>query len=52
MPSASSTTRGVLGHMRAAYVFASPSTREGFGITNVEAIVDSVTVMSSKHIQR
>jgi len=37
--------RDVLAHMRAADVFVSPSTREGFGITFVEAMAaDCVTV--------
>ncbi|WP_266081656.1 glycosyltransferase family 4 protein [Haladaptatus caseinilyticus] len=39
----------VLGHMRAADVFASPSTREGFGITYVEAMASDCTVIGADH---
>jgi glycosyltransferase involved in cell wall biosynthesis len=39
----------VLGHMRAARVFASPSTREGFGITFAEAMAADCTVIAAKH---
>lgn len=39
----------VLGHMRAADVFASPSTREGFGITFVEAMAADCTVIAADH---
>jgi glycosyltransferase involved in cell wall biosynthesis len=39
----------VLGHMRAADVFASPSTREGFGITFVEAMAADCTVIAANH---
>lgn len=39
----------VLGHMRAAEVFASPSTREGFGITFVEAMAADCTVVAAAH---
>lgn len=39
----------VLGHMRAATVFASPSTREGFGITFVEAMAAGCTVVAADH---
>jgi len=39
----------VLGHMRAADVFASPSTREGFGITFVEAMAADCTVVAAAH---
>lgn len=39
----------VLGHMRAANVFASPSTREGFGITFVEAMAADCTVIAVEH---
>jgi glycosyltransferase involved in cell wall biosynthesis len=39
----------VLGHMRAARVFASPSTREGFGITYAEAMAADCTVVAAKH---
>lgn len=37
----------VLGHMRAADVFASPSTREGFGITFIEAMAADCTVIAA-----
>jgi len=40
----------VLGHMRAADVFASPSTREGFGITFVEAMAADCTVIAADHL--
>ncbi|EMA43499.1 glycosyltransferase [Halococcus morrhuae DSM 1307] len=39
----------VLGHMRAARVFASPSTREGFGITCAEAMAADCTVIAAEH---
>ena len=39
----------VLGHMRAADIFASPSTREGFGITYVEAMAADCTVIGADH---
>jgi glycosyltransferase involved in cell wall biosynthesis len=39
----------VLGHMRAADVFASPSTREGFGITYAEAMAADCTVIGADH---
>ncbi|MBV0903303.1 glycosyltransferase family 4 protein [Haloarcula salina] len=39
----------VLGHMRAASVFASPSTREGFGITFAEAMAADCTVIAAEH---
>ncbi len=39
----------VLGHMRAARVFASPSTREGFGITCAEAMAADCTVIAADH---
>jgi glycosyltransferase involved in cell wall biosynthesis len=39
----------VLGHMRAARVFASPSTREGFGITYAEAMAADCTVIAANH---
>ena len=39
----------VLGHMRAADVFASPSTREGFGITYAEAMAAGCTVIGADH---
>jgi glycosyltransferase involved in cell wall biosynthesis len=39
----------VLGHMRAAAVFASPSTREGFGITYAEAMAAGCTVIGANH---
>ncbi|QIB75512.1 glycosyltransferase family 4 protein [Halogeometricum borinquense] len=39
----------VLGHMRAADVFASPSTREGFGITYAEAMAADCTVIGATH---
>ncbi|WP_121820728.1 glycosyltransferase family 4 protein [Halostella salina] len=39
----------VLGHMRAAGVFTSPSTREGFGITFVEAMAADCTVIAADH---
>ncbi|HET7323741.1 MAG TPA: glycosyltransferase family 4 protein [Halococcus sp.] len=39
----------VLGHMRAARVFASPSTREGFGITYAEAMAADCTVIAADH---
>jgi glycosyltransferase involved in cell wall biosynthesis len=39
----------VLGYMRAADVFASPSTREGFGITFVEAMAADCTVIAANH---
>ena len=39
----------VLGHMRGADVFASPSTREGFGITFVEAMAADCTVIAADH---
>ncbi|MDQ2072340.1 glycosyltransferase family 4 protein [Haloarcula sp. H-GB4] len=39
----------VLGHMRAADIFASPSTREGFGITFVEAMAADCTVIAASH---
>ncbi|MFC7202655.1 glycosyltransferase family 4 protein [Haloferax namakaokahaiae] len=39
----------VLGHMRAADIFASPSTREGFGITYAEAMAADCTVIGAVH---
>lgn len=39
----------VLAQMRAARVFASPSTREGFGITLVEAMAAGCTVVAADH---
>lgn len=39
----------VLGHMRAADIFASPSTREGFGITFAEAMAADCTVIAANH---
>jgi glycosyltransferase involved in cell wall biosynthesis len=39
----------VLGHMRAAEVFASPSAREGFGITYLEAMAADCTVIAARH---
>lgn len=39
----------VLGHMRAADIFVSPSTREGFGITFVEAMASDCTVIAADH---
>ena len=39
----------VLGHLRAARVFASPSTREGFGITYAEAMAAGCTVIGANH---
>ncbi|WP_222912786.1 glycosyltransferase family 4 protein [Natrinema sp. SYSU A 869] len=39
----------VLAHMRAADVFASPSTREGFGITFAEAMAADCTVIAAEH---
>lgn len=39
----------VLSHMRAAQVFASPSTREGFGITYAEAMAADCTVIGVNH---
>jgi len=39
----------VLGHMRAADVFASPSTREGFGITYAEAMAADCIVIGADH---
>jgi len=39
----------VLGQMRAADIFASPSTREGFGITYVEAMAADCTVIAADH---
>ena len=39
----------VLSHMCAADVFASPSTREGFGITFVEAMAADCTVIAADH---
>lgn len=39
----------VLGHMRAADIFASPSTREGFGITFAEAMAAGCTVVAAEH---
>ncbi|WP_122088225.1 glycosyltransferase family 4 protein [Halalkalicoccus subterraneus] len=39
----------VLGQMRAAKVFASPSTREGFGITFAEAMAADCTVIAADH---
>ena len=39
----------VLAHMRAASVFASPSTREGFGIALVEAMAAGCTVVGVDH---
>lgn len=39
----------VLAHMRAARVFVSPSTREGFGLTYVEAMAAGCTVIGVDH---
>jgi glycosyltransferase involved in cell wall biosynthesis len=39
----------VLGQMKAASVFASPSTREGFGITYLEAMAAGCTVVGADH---
>lgn len=39
----------VLAQMRTASVFASPSTREGFGITTVEAMAAGCTVVAADH---
>jgi len=39
----------VRGHMRAADVFASPSTREGFGLTVAEAMAADWTVIAVTH---
>lgn len=39
----------VLGHMRAANVFCSPSTREGFGLTFAEAMAANCTVIAADH---
>ena len=39
----------VLAYMRAADVFASPSTREGFGITYLEALAADCTVIAADH---
>ena len=39
----------VLAHMRAADVFASPSTREGFGLTYAEAMAADCTVIAADH---
>lgn len=39
----------VLGQMRAASVFASPSTREGFGLTYVEAMAADCAVIGADH---
>jgi len=39
----------VLGHMRATDIFASPSTREGFGLTFAEAMAADCTVIAADH---
>jgi glycosyltransferase involved in cell wall biosynthesis len=39
----------VLGHMRAAEMFVSPSTREGFGLTFAEAMAADCTVIAADH---
>jgi glycosyltransferase involved in cell wall biosynthesis len=39
----------VLGYMRAADVFTSPSTREGFGLTFAEAMAAGCTVIAADH---
>jgi glycosyltransferase involved in cell wall biosynthesis len=39
----------VLGHMRAADVFASPSTREGFGLTFAESMAADCAVIAADH---
>ncbi len=39
----------VLAHMRAADIFASPSTREGFGITIAEAMAADCAVVAADH---
>jgi glycosyltransferase involved in cell wall biosynthesis len=39
----------VVRHMRAASVFASPSTREGFGITFIEAMAANCSVIAADH---
>lgn len=39
----------VLSHMAAADIFASPSTREGFGITYAEAMATGCTVIGARH---
>ena len=41
--------KDVLGHMRAADIFASPSIREGFDITFVEAMAADCTVIAADH---
>jgi glycosyltransferase involved in cell wall biosynthesis len=39
----------VLAHMKAASIFVSPSTREGFGITYLEAMAAGCTVIGADH---
>jgi Glycosyltransferase len=39
----------VLGHMRAADIFCSPSTREGFGLTYAEAMAADCCVIAAEH---
>ena len=39
----------VLGYMRAADIFCSPSTREGFGLTFAEAMAADCTVIAVNH---
>lgn len=39
----------VLGHMRAADIFCSPSTREGFGLTFAEAMAANCMVIAADH---
>ncbi|WP_245902768.1 glycosyltransferase [Salinigranum rubrum] len=41
--------KDVLGHMRAVRVFASPSTREVFGIIRAEAMAAVCTVIAADH---
>jgi glycosyltransferase involved in cell wall biosynthesis len=41
--------KDVLGYMSGASVFASPSTREGFGITFAEAMAADCTVIAASH---
>jgi len=41
--------KNVLGHMQAADIFVSPSTREGFGITFIEAMAADCTIIAVDH---